>query len=177
MKWRSSRNSVGPSCTGLPVAADPVRFDVHLDIGVGELLAGERGPHPAEDGADARQQLARAERLGHIIVGAGLEAANAVALLAARGQHDDRHVRGRCAAPQPPANLDPADALDHPVEDDEVRRALFGEDQRFVAVGGADDVITLAVEMPDEQVGKRAVVLDQQERRLGHGDDRPSRGS
>ena len=40
-----------------------------------------------------RDQLARAERLGDIIVGAGLEPADAVLFLAARGEHDDRHVR------------------------------------------------------------------------------------
>ena len=105
-KCRSSRNSVGPSETGSTVAPHPVRGNVHLDVGVTELLAGERRPHPAQHRADAGDQLARAERLGHIIVGAGLEAADPVALLAARGEHDDRHIGGLRAAAQPAANLE-----------------------------------------------------------------------
>ena len=50
-----------------------------------------------EDGVDARDQLAHGERLGHVVVGAGVEAADLVGLLPARGQHDDRHERGRGA--------------------------------------------------------------------------------
>ena len=45
-------------------------------------------------GADARQQLRHRERLDDVVVGAGRKAAHALALLAARGQHDDRQ---RCA--------------------------------------------------------------------------------
>ena len=81
-------------------------------------------------------QLARAERLGHIIVGAGLEAANAVSFLAARGQHDDRNVGGRRAAAQAAADFDAADALDHPVEEDDVGLDLIDQDQRLLAVAG-----------------------------------------
>ena len=65
---------------------------------------------------DARHQLARGEGLGDIIVGAGLQAAHAILLLAARGQHDDRHIGGVGHAAQPAAHLDPGQALDHPVE-------------------------------------------------------------
>ena len=159
----SRRNSVGPSGTVLPAAANPVRGDVHLDVGIGELLAGQRRTNPAKHRADAGDQLARAERLGHIIVGAGLEAADPVALLAARGQHHDRHVGGRRAAAQAAADLDPADALDHPVEQDDVGLDLVDEDQRFLAVAGAGHVVARALEMEGDEVRERAVVLDQQE--------------
>ena len=70
---------------------------------------------------------------------------------------------------QAAADLDPADALDHPVEHDQVGRALRGEKQRLVTVGGADDFIAFAGEMPDQQIGEGAIVLDQQQERLGHG--------
>ena len=40
--------------------------------------------------------------------------------------------------------------------------------QRLLAVGGADDLIAFALEMPDQQVGERAVVFDEQEPGLGH---------
>jgi hypothetical protein len=128
----------------------------------GPLLAGKRRPNAPKHRTDSRNQLARAERLGHIIVGAGLEPADAVAFLAARGQHDDRDMRCRRLAPKPPANLDAAHPFDHPVEDDEVGHALVGEDQSLVAVGGADDVIAFAIEVPHQEVREGAVVLHQQ---------------
>ncbi len=79
-------HSVGPSWTCRPCAADAVRRDIHLDIGVSELLTSQCRSNPAHDRANPRNQLARAERLGDVIVGAGFEAANAVAFLAARSR-------------------------------------------------------------------------------------------
>ena len=38
-------------------AANPMRGDVHLDVGIGELLAGKRRPDPAKHRRDARDQL------------------------------------------------------------------------------------------------------------------------
>jgi transposase-like protein len=49
----------------------------------------------AQHAADARQQLARLERLGQVVVGAHLEAEDAVQRLVAGGQHDDRQGRLR----------------------------------------------------------------------------------
>ena len=53
-----------------------------------------------QDRPDPRHELARAERLDDVVVGAELEADDAVGLLAAGGEHDDRHstfaaARGR----------------------------------------------------------------------------------
>src|SRR5438105_3691805 len=122
-------------------APHAMRLDVHFDVAVAQLLAGKRRANTPQHRPDAGEKLARAERLGHIIVGTGLEPADAVALLAARGEHDDRHLRRRTSAPQPPADLDPGDALDHPVEDYEIRRALFGKQQCFITVGAPNDVL------------------------------------
>ena len=52
----------------------------------------------AQDRAQPRQQLARLERLGQIIVGAHLQADHAVHGVAARGQHQDRRLRRLRAA-------------------------------------------------------------------------------
>ena len=67
------------------------------------------------------------------------------------------------AAAQAAAHLDPADPLDHPVEQDEVGLDLLGQDQRFLAVAGARHGIAGALEMERHQLGQRAVVLDQQQ--------------
>ena len=56
---------------------------------------GRRGRGALEDVADAQQQFAGLERLGQIVVGADLEARDAVIRLGPRGQHEDRHIRGR----------------------------------------------------------------------------------
>ena len=72
------------------------------------------------------------------------------------------------AAAQAAAHLDPADALDHPVEQDQVGLDLLGQDQRFLAVAGARHGIAGAVEVEGDQLGQRAVVLDQQEALRAH---------
>jgi hypothetical protein len=46
----------------------------------------------AQDGLDARHQLAGIERLGQVVIGAELEADDLVDVLAAGRQHDDWDV-------------------------------------------------------------------------------------
>ncbi len=148
----------------LPPAGDLVRDRVELDVTHFDRLAGQGRADAAEDGGDARQQLAGGEGLGHVVVGAGLEAANAVVLRLARCEHDDRDVRGRLVAAQAAADLDAAGSLDHPVEDDEVGHFLGGEHQGFVAVGGGADAVALVGEPVLEQFRKGGVVFDEKER-------------
>ena len=57
-----------------------------------------------EDRAHARGELARRERLRHVVVGAELEPDDAVGLLAAGGEHDHRELReGRGSSGRPRA--------------------------------------------------------------------------
>src|SRR6185312_16262707 len=109
----------------LPATAHAMRIDIHFYIAEHQLLAGERRTNSAKHRAHASDQFARAEGLGHIIVSAGLKSPNAVAFLAPRGQHDDWHLRRRAPPPKAPADLDPRDPLDHPVEDHQVRSSLL----------------------------------------------------
>jgi hypothetical protein len=51
------------------------------------------GVAAAQDAADARQQFARLERFGQVVVGAHFQAEDAVQRLVAGGQHDDRQSR------------------------------------------------------------------------------------
>ena len=90
--WRSRRNSVGLEVDLALAARDPVGDQVHREVGKPQDLGGEGRAHAAQHGAHARDQLLDRERLGDVVVGAGIEAAEAVRLLAARGQHDDRQV-------------------------------------------------------------------------------------
>ncbi len=157
-------------CDCRAVAAHPVRHGIDLDIGIAQRLAGERGADSAQHRLDAGDQLTRRKRLGDVIVGAGIEAADAVFLFAARGQHDDRDVGGTGIAAQPTAHFDARQILDHPVEQDDVGRLFPGEDQRHFAVGRMADGEVLARKMKGQQLGKRGIVLDQQHVGLRHGD-------
>jgi hypothetical protein len=168
MKKRSSRYSVGPEPHRAAAPLDAVCDGIEPQVADLERFAGQRRSHPPQHRGDPGQQLARAERLGHIVVRAGVEAADAVVLGLARGQHDDRHVGGRLVAAQPAAHLDAARALDHPVEDDQVGGLLRRVNQRFVAVARNADTVSLAHEPVFEQLGEREVVFDQQEFRCRH---------
>ena len=62
----------------------------------GRGVVGRRHRRAAtDDGADARDELAEAERLDDVVVGAELQPDDPVDLFGARGHHDDRHVGAR----------------------------------------------------------------------------------
>ena len=56
------------------------------------------GADAAQDRLDARDELARVERLRQVVVGADLEADDLVDVLVAGGQHQDRHVGASCGS-------------------------------------------------------------------------------
>src|SRR5262249_26646525 len=72
-----------------------------------------RRRHTLQDVADAQHQLARLEGLGEIVVGAALEAGDAVLGLGHRGQEEDRHTAG---AAKIGGELEAALARHHDVE-------------------------------------------------------------
>ena len=72
----------------------------------------------AQHGVDAGQQLARVEGLGQVVVGADLEADDAVDVLALGGEHDDR--RAVVGGAQAPADRQAVLAGQHQVEHDQV---------------------------------------------------------
>ena len=70
--------------------------DVDLEVAEDEpvalrLAVDVRAP---QQRANARDELARRERLDEVVVGAELETGDAVLFLALGGEHDDRHVGG-----------------------------------------------------------------------------------
>ena len=72
---------------------------------------------PAEQGVGARDDLAHPERLGDVVVGADAEPHEDVGLVVAGGEHEHRdRADGLDAA----AHLEPVEAGQHDVEDDEV---------------------------------------------------------
>src|SRR5216683_2931236 len=117
----------------------------------------------AQDGADARHQFARVEGLWQIIVGAHLEADDAVDVLALGRQHQDRHAR---AGAEPPADREPVFARQHDVEHHEIRLAQGGAEaiERRAAVAHID-AKALAREIVAQQAPDLDVVLDDENMR------------
>ena len=94
----------------------------------------------AQHRADARQQFLGAERLGQIIVGAGVEPGHAVGLADARGQHD--HRRGAALA-KLSQHFEAIQHGQHHVEDDQVEAALEGARQAGASIVRGLDLKTV----------------------------------
>ncbi len=135
---------------------------------LGGLDARRRGA--AQDGAHAGDQLARRERLGHVVVAADLEPDDLVELLVARRQEHDRHLGPRADTA---AHLEAVELGHRHVEHDERERPALLEDlERRLAVGGDVDRVSLAHEGVRDDVTKVRIVVDHQDpahRSIGRG--------
>src|SRR5438105_8894042 len=147
------------------LVADGVEADVgHLDdLGGGVLLL---AGGPAEGGPDAGHQLPEAERLGHVVVGAHLEADDGVDLGVAGRQHDDRHPR---LGPQLPADVDARHAGQHDVEQHQRRPVRLEPVDRLQAVGRHLHEEPLAPQRHGQGVAVALLVVDDENGgRLSH---------
>src|SRR5919205_431164 len=113
-----------------------------------------------QDGLYARDQLARVEGLGQVVVGADLQPDDAVNVVAARREHHDVHVRP--FGPQPPQHLEAVHARHHHVEHDE--RVLAREralQPRLAPVRDLDGEALFAQKL-GHQLAQLAVVVNNQ---------------
>ena len=146
------------------------RDDVALDVHAHRTTFEHRGQQvlgltaAAQHGADPRDQLARRERLGDVVVGAELEPDHLVDLAVLGGQHDDRDVG---ALPDRAAHLGARDPGQHQVEQHQVGAVAVEVVERVVAVGGHRDLVPLLAEHVRQGVAERLLVLDDQH--SGHG--------
>ena len=85
----------------------------------------------AQDHIDPRHQLARAERLGDIVVAADLETEHAIDLVVARRQEQDRHIGGLADLA---ADIEPVQLRHADIEHDEGRLLSRKLRQRLDAV-------------------------------------------
>ena len=125
------------------------------------LGAAQQRPHP-------RHEFRRRERLHQIVVGAGRKTAHAVALLAARGQHDDRQALRLRPHPQPPAELDAGDRRHHPVEHEKVGSVLLQPDLGLVAARDDLDLVALGLQIVAQEHAERLLVFHHHDLRRDH---------
>ena len=135
-----------------------VRVELSRSPTTSEAAAARR-PAPQQR-ADPREQLLALERLRQVVVGAGVEAADAVLGLGASGQHQDRHVALRAQAA---ADLDAVEAGQAEVEHDEVRDEAGGDVERLDAVGRGAHLVALVAQRAAQDVGDLLVVLDDED--------------
>ena len=113
----------------------------------------------AQNSLDPRDQLARTEGLHDIIVGANLEADDAVDLRAHGGQHDDRRP---VLLAQLLAEDEPALAGHHEVEHDEVETADLDRLHHLAPVGRLGDPEAVLAKVLAHERAKLAIVIDNQ---------------
>ena len=120
----------------------------------------------AQHGADAGDHLGRAERLDHVVVGAQLEAHDAVELAAAGGEHDHGHV---VLALQLAAHVAAVAVGQVQVQQHQVGLDPVGQLQRLGGRGGGHRLEALARQRLGERLRDRQLVLHEQDpRALAH---------
>ena len=153
------------------VAGDLVAVEVDDQVGQRQARAGAgvgvRAGGAAQDRLDAQDQLGRRERLGQVVVGAVLEAGDAVdGRAAGRDDQDRRGGRLVVAADRPDDG--PAVQLgEHQVEDDQRRPVALDGVEGGRAVGGGHDREAVALEVGAHQPDDLGVVVDDEDRSLG----------
>ena len=145
--------------TDLAVPAGLAAAQVDLDVAEGHHFLGRRAlPGAAEDGPHPRHQLPGRERLDQVVVGAQLEAEDAVDLVVARREEEDGH--GAAGADLAADVEAVAGSRQADVEDDDPRVLLLEDLQALLAVAGQEHAEALAAQVQVHQVGDVRVVLD-----------------
>src|SRR5215472_10249951 len=136
------------------------------NVAEGELRALLAWPRTPEHRANPGQQLAKPERLAHVVVRAQLEPLHAIHLFAASAQHDHGDVDALAA--QLTADVPAAHPGHHDVEQHQVRRLAEGQLEPAPAVAGGDRLIALEAEVVLEAANHFWLVVDDQNSRHLH---------
>ncbi len=152
-------HSVGVSRTSPALVV--TRFAARSMVKSGVLMVGASSPaaRAAQRGAHPGQQLVHAERLGHVVVGAGIQSGHFLGLFGTGGQHDDRD--GRPAA-QPTNHVDAVDVRQTEVDDNQIRLPLGGEVQAGTTILGDLNVVAARLEVHPQRAAELGLVVDHQ---------------
>ena len=170
---RAGRTPCRVSSTGSPPTVTSRASRQEHDVAELEPVGRRRRLGAPQHGLDPRRELARRERLRHVVVGAHLEAGDAVGLLVARGQHHDRHApsgrgcRGRRRSR--PCRAGRCRARRGAV----ASRSRLRE--RVLAGAHPGDAVARLLQVGAHERADRLLVLDEQELRPGRGCRRRTR--
>jgi hypothetical protein len=114
-------------------------------------------PLMAQHRVDPRQQLARIERLGQVVVRSHFQSENAIDVLAARGEHDDRYLRFRAHLA---AQAEAVFTRQHHVEDEQIDAMVGHRPDHFAPVDRHRDVAAVAAQVFRDQRPRLAVVVN-----------------
>src|SRR5581483_446580 len=127
----------------------------------------------AREGFDARDHLARRERLDDVVVGADLQADDAIDFLRSRRQ--DENGKLDVLSPQRADDVEPVDHRQTEIEQQQVR-AVARRAQSRGSVAGGVAAEPFALEVVDEEVADRLLVLRHHDPHDAHaGDGAPPR--
>src|SRR5262245_15125747 len=140
-----------------------VRVTIKLDVANAQYRGDALGVGAPEDRSHPSHQLRQGERLDHVIVGAGGQSPDAIALFAARGEKNNGNGTAVFAGPEPTAKLEPGEARQHPVENDQVGRAFRNRNLGFIAAVDDIDGIAFSFEVVAEEKRQRLFVLNDQD--------------
>ena len=129
-----------------------------------------RRARTAQKRANARDELADAERLGQIVICPALEPEDLVRFFAPRREHQDRDIAIRGVAPDGAADGDAIESGKHQIQDNEIERLGARQAKSFVAVTYCDRFQPLEREVQRDEVADMRLVFDHQHpraRRVG----------
>ena len=151
---------VDPAAAAAHLVGDRVEHEV-AEPQRRAVLAGRA----AQQRPQPRLELLERERLDEVVVGARVQAGDAVVDRVARGEH--QHRRAVAGVAQPPAHLEPVDVRHRDVEHDGVGRRAAGQPvERLAAVGRQLDVIGLEPQRALERGPHGGLVVDHED--AGH---------
>lgn len=139
-----------------------MRVLVEGDAAARHLVGGLQGfgsLAAAKEGSRAGEELANAERLCEVVVGAEFEPDDLVYLGVARRKEEDRRGELRADAP---AQFVAVDAGKHDVEDEEVEMAVLDLLEGFLSVGGDFGAVPLFLHGVADEFGDGGFVVDDQ---------------
>jgi hypothetical protein len=113
---------------------------------------------------ESGQELACAERLGHVVVRAGVERVHLVLLASPRRHDHDRRAHPRA---EPAHDLEPVEVGEPEIEQDRVGRPRGGLEEGGTPRVHREDTVAGLQEHRGEQAAHGGLVLDHQHQRSG----------
>ena len=166
-RYSSTANSRAVSSTGAPARVTARVGGSTTQVADAQHAAGRSDGARRTQRPQPREQLAEVERLDEVVVGAGVEAADAVATSVARGEHEDR--RPALALAQRAADREAVAARQHHVEDDRVVVPHRAPAAAGVAVDRHVDGVALVAQPALQRPDELRVVLDDEQPHLSPG--------